>query len=245
MENEKNVLEPLEPDAPFCFECHADLPCYNHCCHDISQVLYPYDILRLKKHLKMSSSQFLEKYCEIHDGKTSGFPVVTFKLDPKNNWACPFVEEKGCRVYEARPASCRIFPLARGLSRDRETGKIQEHYAKIPDPACKGFECPTESTPQKWLKGQDVHKYNHMNDAMMPLITLKNRLMPGLLDKKEKEIFIMGCYDIDGFREWVLDTGELSDIFSSERVMEAYRNEDALLLLALEWVRYRLFGAMK
>lgn len=246
MENlEKDELQPLAPDEPFCFECHAGLSCFNHCCHDMSQVLYPFDILMLKNYLGLSSSEFLKQYCEIHDGKTSGFPVVTFKLNSRENWACPFVGETGCKVYEARPASCRIFPLARGLSRDRANGKLQEHYARIPDPACRGFESRQTVSMTEWLKSQDVPLYNHMNDAMMPLITLKNQLMPGALEKKEREIFIMGCYDMDGFREWVLDIGELSDIFPSDRIMEAYEDEKALLLLALEWVRYRLFGKTK
>lgn len=242
---ENDTLQPLEPNTSFCFECHAALPCFNHCCHDMSQVLYPFDILKLKNYLGISSSGFLGKYCEIHEGQTSGFPVVTFKVDQKNNWACPFVRENGCSVYEARPGSCRIFPLARGLSRDRATGEIREHYARIPDPACMGFQCQKESSLEDWLKSQELDAYNRMNDAMMPLITLKNRLMPGPLEKGERDIFVMGCYDLDEFRKKVLDAGELSDIFSPEELSQARENEDALLLLAMEWVRYKLFGTAR
>ncbi|MDY0163688.1 YkgJ family cysteine cluster protein [Desulfobotulus sp.] len=233
---------PIDPGAAICFSCHAERSCFNHCCHDISQVLYPYDILRLKNHLALSSSAFLATYCTVSDGESTALPVVTFKLDAGHDWACPFVNDEGCRVYPDRPASCRIFPFARGLVRDRATGRITEHYARIPDPQCQGFTEPHSLPFAQWLGGQELATYNEMNDAMMPLISLKNRLRPGPLEPWEKEIFITGCYDLDGFRDGAFRSGQLVDLFPEERLLAAEKHEEKLLLLALEWVRFRLFG---
>ncbi len=55
----------------------------------------------------------------------------------------------------------------------------------------------------------------------------------------------MGCYDPDGFREKILTTGVLSDLFPQERILAAHKDEKALLLLGFEWVRHKLFGDMK
>ncbi|TWI66029.1 hypothetical protein LZ24_02940 [Desulfobotulus alkaliphilus] len=242
-ENPSDCLQPINPDHPLCFDCHEGLPCFNQCCHDICQLLYPYDILRLKKNLCMKASDFLSAYCIIHDGEGSGLPVVSFRLDKANHQACPFLTKEGCRVYEDRPASCRIFPLARGLVRDRATGNLQTHYARIPDPLCKGFESKKTNTLKEWIASQDMAIYDLMNDAMMPLISLKNRLMPGPLQPDHKNIFILGCYNLDDFRTRIYESGELRGIFPDQRLAAAENSDEELLLLAMDWVRHRLFGA--
>lgn len=238
----EETLQTLSQDQPFCFECHRERACFNHCCHDMCQFLYPYDILRLKKRLKMNSADFLTAYCILYDGESSGLPVVSFKLDPNREQACPFLTESGCHVYDDRPASCRIFPLARGLVRNRATGRIQAHYARIPDPSCQGFASEKTQTLKDWLTDQDLHRYNHMNDAMMMLISLKNRLLPGPLQPHEKEIFITGCYDLDGFDRKIYASGQLTGLFPEERLLSAETHDEERLLLALDWVRHRIFG---
>ncbi|TYT76315.1 YkgJ family cysteine cluster protein [Desulfobotulus mexicanus] len=241
-ENSSGSLQPIAPDQLLCFDCHAGQPCFNQCCRDISQFLYPYDILRLKKNLNIKTSDFLASYCTIHDGESSGLPVVSLKLDESNQHACPFLGENGCCVYEDRPAACRIFPLARGLVRDRATGSLQAHYARIPDPVCKGFESKKNNTLKEWIASQEMEIYDRMNDAMMPLISLKNRLMPGALQPEQRHIFILGCYNLDDFRKAVYESGELQGIFPHQRLTGAENSEEELLLLAMDWVRHRLFG---
>ncbi|MCW7755165.1 YkgJ family cysteine cluster protein [Desulfobotulus sp. H1] len=243
--SQDTCLQPIELDAHFCFHCHPELSCFNLCCHDLIQFLYPYDILRLKKHLATSSTDFLKAYCLIYDGESSGLPVVSLKPDPNRQHACPFLCETGCIVYEDRPASCRIFPLARGLVRNRISGCIEERYARIPDPLCKGFESDQSIHLKDWLASQDMDKFNRMNDAMMPLISLKNQLRPGPLPLREREIFITGCYDLDRFRKKHYETGALTDLFSKKQLMHAADSDEALLLLGMDWVRIQLFGEIK
>jgi Fe-S-cluster containining protein len=110
-------------DHPFTFSCNPGVGCFNSCCSDVNQFLYPYDIIRLKNALGMSSSVFLDTYTVIYSGDTTGLPIVSFKTKPENGNACPFVTEMGCGVYENRPASCRTFPLARAISRSARQGK--------------------------------------------------------------------------------------------------------------------------
>ena len=43
--------EALSLESNFPFHCHADLACFNQCCHTPTIVLSPYDLLRLKQGL--------------------------------------------------------------------------------------------------------------------------------------------------------------------------------------------------
>ena len=52
----------LGPDDRFEFGCHPGVSCFNRCCGDVNIFLSPYDVLRMKKRLGMTSSDFLEKH---------------------------------------------------------------------------------------------------------------------------------------------------------------------------------------
>ncbi len=51
----------LKLDEDFTFACHKGLECYTSCCRDVTIMLTPYDVLRMKKALGLTSNQFLEK----------------------------------------------------------------------------------------------------------------------------------------------------------------------------------------
>ncbi len=231
------------PEDEFSFHCSPDNPCFNECCRDLNQFLTPYDILRLKNNLKMASSEFLRKYTSMHKGPETGLPVLTFKPDPASGHACPFVTENGCSVYPDRPGSCRLFPLARAISRSRETGKTTEHYALIRDPGCKGFGKARGRKVKDWIASQEVESHNQMNDRMMEIISLKNTLMPGKLEGPSADAFYLACYDLDGFRKEVFEKDLLKGIPSADDMLEKAReNETELLNLGFEWIKYHLFG---
>ncbi|MDY6905014.1 MAG: YkgJ family cysteine cluster protein [Thermodesulfobacteriota bacterium] len=229
----------------FTFSCDPGVSCFNECCGDLSQYLTPYDILRLKNHLGMPSSEFLAVYTTQHIGGESGLVVVSLKPDPSSKaLRCPFVSPEGCRVYEDRPASCRSYPLARVASRSRETGKITERYMLMKEPHCKGFGRERTITVRQWVEEQGLAPYNRANDLMMELISAKNRFAPGQqLDLTSQNIFYTGCYDLDRFRTEILGTGELADMgFDEKRCAAAKTDDDILLPLALEWVKRMLYG---
>ncbi len=113
------AMTELSLDSSFTFRCAPGISCFNLCCRDLNQFLTPYDILRLKRHFGMTSSDFLRRYTAVHTGPQTGLPVVTLKPKEKVFLTCPFVVPEGCLVYENRPSSCRIYPLIRILSRSR------------------------------------------------------------------------------------------------------------------------------
>jgi len=222
----------------FTFSCGPEKGCFNQCCCDVNQFLYPYDILRLSRALKISTGEFLETYTYIYCGDTTGLPVVSFKTLSKNNHACPFVTEKGCAVYDDRPASCRIFPLARALSRSREDGSLTEYFAVIEDPICEGFQGGELRTVKAWVENQGLAPYNERNDRMIELISLKQQVMPGRLEGDDRTDFQLACYDLDGFRAKV--EGGTIEVENKDAVIN---DDDALLDAAMAWIRERLFGA--
>lgn len=184
---------PLSLSDPMAFVCGPDNACFNDCCRDLNQALTPYDVLRLKIHLRMPSQTFLQTYTTRHAGLTSGLPVVTFRFDPSAGHACPFVSKTGCSVYPDRPGSCRLYPLARAISRSRQSGEIQEYYALIQEDHCKGFRTNELQTVEQWLAGQEVTAHNQNNDKLMELIHLKNRIMPGPLTQDQSDQFFWRC----------------------------------------------------
>ncbi len=82
-----------------------------------------------------------------------------------------------------------------------------------------------------------------MNDLLMEIISLKNRLMPGPLDVKSSRLFHMACYDLDKFRFNIFEKGRLDDWNVDAKMLDTIENDDeALLKLGFKWIKYKLFG---
>ena len=238
-----NNIIPVSLNDTFKFSCSKNVPCFNECCRDLNQFLTPYDILRLKNRLGMPSGIFLERYTTQHTGPKSGLPVITLKADHAAELKCPFVTPSGCSVYEDRPSSCRTYPLARVVSRSRERSVITEQYMLLREPHCLGFNQEQTWSVQKWIEDQGIAIYNEMNDMLMEIISLKNRLMPGRLDIRSRHIFHMACYDLNAFKSHIFDKGILDGLNLSSDTLDAVKNDDvALLKLGLKWAKETLFG---
>ena len=52
----------------FSFQCHSELSCFNRCCRNLNLFLYPYDVIRLKNGLGLSSDQFVENVYQVLTG---------------------------------------------------------------------------------------------------------------------------------------------------------------------------------
>ncbi len=201
----------LSADEPFAFTCGPTVGCFNECCRDLNQALTPYDVLRLKNHFKVPSWQFMESWTLRHVGPQTGLPVVTLRPADAKSRQCPFVTPEGCRVYENRPSSCRMYPVARLATRSRETGQITESFVLLQEPHCRGGEFVWTQTVREWMENQGLIPYNRMNDAMIQLISVKNRFLPGPLSPALSELLFTACYDIDRFREkWL--AGDLPEV---------------------------------
>lgn len=238
-------IEPeyIGPEEFFNFLCDNSVSCFNQCCVDVNQFLYPYDIIRLKNGLGISSGEFLDKYAMIYAGDSTGLPVVSFRTNASDGHACPFVSESGCQVYNDRPASCRIFPLARAISRSRETGEITEHFALIKDPVCQGFGKGEKVKVRDWIATQEIEEYNRFNDKMIELISMKNQIMPGPLDGDARDKFVLACYNIDEFRRQIVEDGLIPESeFTPERYETIKTDDVALLEEGMKWIQSQLFG---
>lgn len=225
----------LTLDTPFHFDCHAAVSCFNACCRDLNQFLTPYDIVRLKNHLGISSTAFLSRYTTRHLGPQTRLPIVTLKPVQGSDRPCPFVQASGCGVYADRPSSCRIYPLVRVLTRLRDTGETAIRFALMQEPHCLGFSQPRRWTPRQWMDHQGLLPYNDMNDRMMEIIGLKNQMTPGYLPREMEERVFTLCYDLDRIREAAGDFGI--------RLPEAaIKDDEALLRFALDYLRDQVFA---
>lgn len=233
---------PLEPEETFQFACHGKVPCFNHCCRDLNQALTPYDVLCLKNYLNVTSRQFIQTYASVYTGPSTGLPVVSLRFGDDEEKRCPFVTPGGCSVYAARPASCRIYPLARALKRDRSDGRISEHFAVVREPHCRGFEQPETQTVRQWIEGQHLETYLAMNDALMELIALKNQVRPGPLSTEHAQWTRMALYDIETLRTKAL-AGELPGMNGGRLPPLPPGDDDrAWLQWGLLWINRLLFG---
>ncbi len=235
-------LTPITRNDPFRFECSPNLACFNECCRDLNQFLTPYDILRLKNHLGLSSGEFLEQYTSQHIGPESGLPIVTLRPDGGRDRICPFVSPDGCTVYDNRPSSCRTYPLVRALARSRQTGEITEQFMTLQEPHCLGFTAGGKQTVQQWMDGQEIEIYNEINDKLMQIISLKNQLRPGPLDLKSRHLFYTALYDLDNFRSQIKANGRLEDVdIDAATLNEAMADDLKLLTVGMAWIQKVLF----
>ena len=239
-------MTPLSLNDTFLFSCSKKVPCFNECCRDLNQFLTPYDILRLRHRLDISSRLFLERYTTQQTGPETGLPIITLKTDYSNELKCPFVTSSGCSVYEDRPSSCRTYPLVRIASRSRETSKTTEQYILLKEPHCLGFEQERTWTILEWIEDQNITFYNEMNDMLLEIISLKNRLIPGPIDIKSRLAFHMALYDIDTFRSHIFEQNILDHWRLGIKTLNTLKNDDVeLLKLGHRWIKKILFGNLE
>jgi uncharacterized protein len=237
---------PVSLNHLFQFSCGSHISCFNQCCRDLNQFLTPYDILRLKNSLGISANDFLSRYTTQHTGPESGLPVVRLREKPEDASKCPFVTVEGCSVYHDRPSSCRAYPVARAVMRNRQTGILTEHFMLVKEPHCKGFQTGNHQSVKEWIENQGLLIYNEMNDLMMEIISLKNQNMTGSLDLKSRHFFHMACYDLDSFRDKVFNKGLLDPAKYNEVLLSKAKEDDtALLKISLAWIQKMIFGPTK
>ena len=207
----------------FKFLCHKDIECFNKCCYDLNLFLTPYDIVRLKNNLKISSSEFLKRYTTWHIGVNTELPVVVLKM--KGDLTCPFVSKDGCTVYKDRPSSCRLYPLARV-----KVGN-EEYYYIVKEEHCMGFNENKTWTVEEWLIDQETEIYNIMNDHFMKLVEAKQKSKKKL-NRDEMELFYMTCFDIDRFRHFAIEN----------EIIKENLNDVELMYQGIVWLKKTLFN---
>jgi len=233
----------LSKESRFKFSCHKNVPCFNECCGDVNIFLTPYDIIRLKRNLGITSTEFLSKYTISPFDKNLKYPIILLKMGDDEKKKCPFVSAEGCTVYADRPWACRMYPL--GLaSPGKDSGEHQEEfYFLLKEDACKGFLEDKNYSVDEWLKDQGIDEYNRMGEYFRDLTTHRFFQEGNPLEPRKMEMFFLACYDIDRFRDFVFK----SSFFNKFEVDEATRNkirEDDIELhkFGIKWLRLILFG---
>ena len=233
----------LSLDSKFTFRCHPGVPCFTQCCRGINIILTPYDIIRLKNRLQLTSEEFLAIYTEPQLLEKTDLPVVTLKLLDDEKSSCPFVRKEGCLVYTDRPTTCRYYPLGVASLSHKEGADDQGFYFFVHEPHCLGFEEKKEWTVREWRKDQGVDIHDEINAGWTDLVVRKRSFPPNLkLIEQSKKMFFLVSYNIDKFKEFVFESSFLNRYHIDNATVEKIREDEiALLKFGLKWLKDVLF----
>ncbi len=229
----------LGPDSKFVFACRKDLPCFTRCCRDVSIVLTPYDIIRLRRALGIDSTEFLRRYTISPFTAGQKFPVVLLKMEAATA-ACPFVSAEGCRVYGHRPWACRMYPL--GLADPKtQTPDDRRFHFLVREDLCAGHGEGSGISVADWTRDQGIEEYEALGGSFKD-ITLHDFWDDDELTPAQIDMFYLVCYDVDRFRRFVFETTFLARFEVDEARVEAMRSDDSELLdFGVQWLKFALF----
>lgn len=238
----KATIKPVQvgPDHCFKFKCHQEVECFTKCCRGITITLTPYDIVRLKNRLNLSSEEFLAIYTQPRLLEKTDLPVVTLKLledEDGPEKPCPFVKPEGCIVYEDRPTTCRYYPLGiASLSYNEEAD--DGFYFFVNEPHCKGFQEDHQWSVRDWRLDQGVDIHDQINAGWTDLLVRKRSFPPNIkMTDQSKQLFFMAAYNIDKFRKFVLESSFLERYPVDQKTLISIKsNEVELLRFAFKWL---------
>ena len=205
-------------------------------CRDLDLALSPYDALRLRCALRMSSGEFLRKHAVISAMPVGGFPEVMLKMTGDEFKSCPFVSDRGCTVYADRPGACRVYPLGRGAGVG-ESGEIVEQYVLVQEAHCRGLEEEQTWTVDGYLADQGMPDYIAFDDRYMQLIHRWN-LNGAPLSRSQFGSVFMAMYRPDRFPDF---SGQEHLKALSAGEDEMLDQEEKLLESGFEWLNRELF----
>jgi Fe-S-cluster containining protein len=224
----------MDSNHVFKFNCHPGVSCFTHCCQDITIVLTPYDVLRLKKALGISSDEFLEKYTIIIPKENQLIPPVILKMN-EDNKKCPFVSQQGCSVYDHRPWSCRMYPL--DMNDDGTFSLITD------DSRCLGLIEDNTWKILDWLAEQGIGPYEEMNELLSKITVPLNARELDITNPDIAKMTFMSLYNLDKFRDFVFKSTLLDRLeIEPERIEKMKKSDDNLLLFSFDWIKFGLFG---
>ncbi len=227
------VFDPkdLTLEDTFTFKCYKGIVCFNRCCYDVKLILSPYDLLRIKRALNLSTEAFIEKYGELYIGEVTQLPVISINMNPYD-YSCPFLDkEEGCKIYPDRPSPCRIYPLARYFA-ENEKGEKIELYKIIRETHCKGH---YENYPIKvkdFLEEQGLIPYHYFNDLWGEVVIKRQKFSHTPLTGDLLETIYLLAYDLEGLRNY-LENEKLFTLSQEDLAL----SEEELLEKALKVIR--------
>ena len=236
----------IEGGTEITFRCRRGIDCWNACCSNIDISLTPYDILRLKQRLAMTSGDFLLQYTLPYELEKDGIAGV--KLKPvEGGSACQFMTPEGCSVYEDRPTACRYYPVAL-LSMRKQNEYTDTHgYALVKEAHCLGHHEPRPITIEAYRQEQGLEEYDRHGRGWRQLVLKKKSSGPtvGKPTPRSLQLFFMACYDLDRFRDFVA-SASFNDVYDLPAETRAKIHGDELVLMdfAFQLMRQVMFNEM-
>ncbi|MCI4626259.1 MAG: YkgJ family cysteine cluster protein [Candidatus Magnetoovum sp. WYHC-5] len=229
----------LKRNDTFHFNCHKGVSCFTKCCGDLDIFLTPYDIVRMKNHLGINSSELLLKYTQTVILTKSQVPMI--KMNMNEDGRCVFVRPmEGCLIYNDRPVACRYYPVGMGALKSHSGG---DFYFLLKEEHCQGFKEPNEWVIANWRMEQGIDVYDDVNKDWIDIIINKKTVGVGVNpDEKSIKMFYMASYDLDTFKSFVFES-RFFDVFDIEEeyIFMIKESELELQKFALRWLKYVLF----
>ncbi len=244
--NIDSVLVPvyLGQNDKFKFNCHQGISCFNECCKNIDIVLTPYDVVRLKNNLGITTTEFIANFANFYEVDGHGLPGLNLKTK-EDMKACEFLTDDGCAVYEDRPTACRYYALGNMAMRKKDSGEAETGYFVVKEDHCKGHFEDKEQTVDEYRHGQGLQEYDKMNFAFQELVLKKKSSGPtvGAPSARSMQLYFMAAYDMDRFREFIRSPG-FTDVFDlpADEFEKIVSDENVLLNFSQRFLKQVLFG---
>ncbi len=251
-------MKPLDPDDMeklpgvrlhdgdhFRFRCDPASGCHSQCCRNLKLFLYPYDVLRLRAGLGISSDEFLDRHVDAVLRSGNHFPDVLLRTVESLDKTCPFLTSEGCRLYPDRPDTCRTFPLEQGLLHHAEAGEDEPIFFFRPPDFCLGRHAQREWTVPEWVADQEAETYHRMTIRWAELKRLFQNDpwgAEGPAGPRARMAF-MAAYNLDRYREFVFGSSFLRRFKVKPELLGRIKKDDtALMLLGFDWIKLFLWG---
>ncbi len=235
----------LSGEDKFNFSCYKGISCFNACCKQADITLTPFDILRLKDNLGMTSTEFLKKHTVPFEIDGQGMPGVKLRTEDDNPVCLLLDGDNGCGVYEDRPSACRYYPVGLLNMRAFKAEQEEQHYFMVKENHCTGHSENREITVDEYRKEQGVVEYDDFNWQYYRLILKKKSSGPtiGKPSTQSFHFFFTACYDVDRFREFIKTANFLKVYDIKEDEYNELLNDDyKLISFGLMLMHQVLFG---
>jgi Fe-S-cluster containining protein len=225
------VPSQLSGDAVIQFRCHKGIDCFNACCRNIDIMLTPYDIIRLKQRLGITSTEFLREYTVPFEFAKDGVAGVKFR-PVEGGTACQFMTDEGCSVYEDRPTACRYYPVGLLSTRRQDENFDRASYAMVQEDHCHGHLEDRKLTIDEYRKEQGLEEYDEKGRLWRQQILKMKSAGPyiGRMSLTSRKFFFMASYDLDRFREFVKSEGFATTYDVDQETMDRLLADDLALM---------------
>jgi len=227
------------------FDCHPGVACFTRCCKDADMYLYPYDIIRMKKRLGISSNRLLELYTFQEFRDNPYFPSLMLKMSDDEDKSCQFLSAKGCTIYKDRPFSCRAYPLERAVARRNDKNGRKVLYFIMHHDHCLGHKESRKWTIKEWIKDQQIQLYNEMNDLWVDIDSIfrANPWGPQGVKNPGLKMAFMACFNVDEFKKFIFKSTFLSRFNLPRKRIEKLKKSDVeLMKFGFDWTNFFLTG---